>query len=173
MHDSNKSEFRNPIVPPGPGGVPHPGLVEECEWCGFMKGAPRSIAVEEPSEKNSQVGAIAASAASVLMKCLYAARMARFDLLRPVQGLAKYLTKWTKRQDDELFQLMCYINTTKSFKLVGWIGDEFHDLQAQMFSDADFAGCEATMRSTTGLHTRLVGCKSNFPISGQSKRRMH
>ena len=64
------------------------------------KGAPRSIEVEEPTEKNNQVGAIAASAASVLMKCLYAARMARFDLLRPVQGLAKYLTKWTKRQDD-------------------------------------------------------------------------
>ena len=63
VHDSNKSEFRNPIVPTGPGGVPHPGLVEECEWCGFMKGAPRSIAVEEPSEKSGQVAAIAASAA--------------------------------------------------------------------------------------------------------------
>ena len=110
-----------------------------------MKGAPKSIAVEEPSVKNSQVGAIAASAATVLMKCLYAARMARFDLLRPIQGLAKYLTKWTKRQDDELFQLMCYINTTKSYKLFGWVGGEFHDLQAQMFSDADSAGCEATM----------------------------
>ena len=52
-------------------------------------------------------GQLADAAASVLMKILYAARMARFDLLRPVQGLAKWFTTWQKRHDDELYRLVC------------------------------------------------------------------
>ena len=35
-------------------------------------------------------------AASVLMKLLYAARLARFDLLRPINSLARHVTKWSK-----------------------------------------------------------------------------
>ena len=38
-------------------------------------------------------GQLADAAASVLMKLIYATRVARFDLLRPVQGLAKWFTK--------------------------------------------------------------------------------
>ena len=45
---------------------------------------------------------LANSAASIVMKVMYAARMARFDLLRPIQGLARHMTKWTKRQDQQL-----------------------------------------------------------------------
>ena len=41
----------------------------------------------------TKVGELAPSAASVLMKIMYAARVARFDLLRPVQWLAKFMTK--------------------------------------------------------------------------------
>ncbi len=41
------------------------------------------------------------------MKITYAARMARIDLFRPVQSLAKYRTTWTKQQDHEIFKLMC------------------------------------------------------------------
>ena len=37
-------------------------------------------------------GELAPSAASVLMKIMYGARMARADLLRPVQWLAKFMT---------------------------------------------------------------------------------
>ena len=115
-------------------------------------------------------GLLASVAASILMKCMYAARMARFDLLRPVQGLAKYLTKWTRRNDKELFQLICYIQSTKSIKLVGWVADPLHLLHGVLFSDADFAGCERTMRSTTGVYTCLLGPNTLFPLSGQSKR---
>ena len=73
-------------------------------------------------------GELAPSAASVLMKVMYAARMARFDLLRPVQQLARFMTKWTRQQDMELHRLVCYIHSTKSWKTVGWIGDEVRDI---------------------------------------------
>ena len=40
-------------------------------------------------------GKLAPIASRVLMKLLFAARMARFDLLRAVQGLASRVTKWS------------------------------------------------------------------------------
>ena len=40
-------------------------------------------------------GELAGVAARILMKVLYAARMARFDLLRVVSFLAQRITKWT------------------------------------------------------------------------------
>jgi len=133
----------------------------------------KSVSAMEMSQKVDQIcadGALAKVAASVLMKCLYAARMARFDLLRPIQGLTKHLTKWTKRQDQELYHLMCYIYMTKSWKMVGWVADKFEDMTMHLFTDADFAGCDQSLRSTIGVHLCLLGPKSCFPLAGQSKR---
>ena len=121
--------------------------------------------IEEPVHG----GALANVAASVLMICLYAAHMARFDLLRPMQGLARYISKWTKRQDEDLYHLMCYIYTTRSWKAMGWIGDRFEDLVPHLFTDADFAGCDITLKSTSGVHLCLMGPRSNFPLSGPRK----
>ena len=50
-------------------------------------------------------GVLAPHAASVLMKLLYAARIARFDLARNVN-------KWAKKDDAKLHHLMCYVNST-------------------------------------------------------------
>ena len=44
-------------------------------------------------------------AAKVLMKVLYAARYARFDLLRAVCFLAQYITKWDATCDKRLYTL--------------------------------------------------------------------
>ena len=45
-------------------------------------------------------GVLSDSAASIVMKVMYGARMARVDFLRAVQGLARHMTKWTRRQDQ-------------------------------------------------------------------------
>ena len=42
------------------------------------------------------------AAARVSMKVMYAARMARPDLLRTIAYLARYLTKWTEDHDKKL-----------------------------------------------------------------------
>ena len=57
-------------------------------------------------------GELQAIASRVLMKVLFAARMARFDLLRATQGLASRVTKWSKECDVALHRLMCYIHST-------------------------------------------------------------
>ena len=81
------------------------------------------------------------NASKVLMKVLYAARMARFDLLRPVGYLASMVTKWDSDCDRKLYRMMCYIESSLELRMVSWVGDKRGDLGPHLFADADFAGC--------------------------------
>ena len=51
-------------------------------------------------------GRLAPIASSILMTVLYAARMARFDLLRATNRLARYITKWSYECDRKFKKLM-------------------------------------------------------------------
>ena len=104
------------------------------------------------------------------MKILYAARMARFDLLKAVCTLACFVTKWTAECDRKLHRLVCYIAASKHHRQIGWIGDEASDLAPHLFADADFAGCKVTQRSTGGGHLAVMGPNSCFPMAGKSSR---
>ena len=72
------------------------------------------------SEKRGELQPIASR---VLMKVLFAARMARYDLLRATQGLASRVTKWSSECDKGLHRLMCYIPSTLDKTMIGSIGD--------------------------------------------------
>ena len=61
-------------------------------------------------------------ASRVVMKVLFAARMARFDLLCSTQGLASRVTKWSPDCDKSLHRLMCYIHSTLDHTMVGFVG---------------------------------------------------
>ena len=67
-------------------------------------------------------------ACKVLMKILYGARLARFDLLRPIAALATMITKWNSKCDRMLHRLVSYINSSLDYKLKGYIGDDPKDL---------------------------------------------
>ena len=73
------------------------------------RGANRKIV---PEDENVPDGKYRAIAPRVLMKILYAARVARFDLLRAVNHLACFFTRWDAACDRRLHQIVCYINTT-------------------------------------------------------------
>ena len=109
-------------------------------------------------------------AARVLMKLLYAARMARYDLLKAVNTLACFIHKWDLQCDVALHRLMCYVASTIHIKQVGWVGNALAELQLHLFADADFAGCPATSRSTSGLFFSVRGADTNFPITAGSKK---
>ena len=104
------------------------------------------------------------------MKILYAARLARFDLLRAVSFLATKVTKWDAGCDKALHRLICDINSTLDYRLKGYIGDKMDDLRLSLYSDADFASCKETSRSTSGLFLSLEGPNSFFPLNAQSKK---
>ncbi len=60
---------------------------------------------------------------------------------------------------------MCYIDSSLDHGQIGYIGDNPVDLRLALYVDADFAGCRATVKSTTGVYLALVGSNSHFPKS--------
>ena len=86
-----------------------------CPWCscsfsGRGADSPRESAKgsSDTAGRSTEVrGELAPHAASILMKLLYAARIARFDLLRSIDTLARNVTKWTIKDDVRLHHLMC------------------------------------------------------------------
>ena len=104
------------------------------------------------------------------MKILYAARMGRFDLLRPVTALGSRITTWTKLCDARLHRLVCYIKATVSLKMYGWIGDKRDKLELVLYCDADLAGDRNDSKSTSGVFMCLVGPTSFMPLAAVSKK---
>ena len=79
---------------------------------GATAGGAGAATSESPGSTSSggattEPGVLSDIAAKVLMKVLYGARMARFDLLRAVCSLACSVTKWDKDCDRKLHRLMC------------------------------------------------------------------
>ena len=76
-----------------------------------LGGAPDSASRgEKTADKDQPRGKLAPHAASILMNLLYTARIARFNLLRAINSLARNLTKWSDRDDARLHHLMCYVS---------------------------------------------------------------
>ena len=62
--------------------------------------------------KGKKPSSLCVPAACILMGILYGTRMARYDLLRPVQSLATYLHEWDADCDDRLHRLISYVQST-------------------------------------------------------------
>ncbi|MFM7982989.1 MAG: hypothetical protein ACKPKO_27065, partial [Candidatus Fonsibacter sp.] len=79
------------------------------------------------------MGTLASVACSLLMKVLWAARLARPDLLRALNHLATKVTKWTSHCDAMMQRLMGYIQATIHLVMVGWVGDSRKQLYPHFF----------------------------------------
>ncbi len=95
------------------------------------------------------------------MKIMYIARFARPDLPRAVGVLSTMITKWDTLCDRKLFRLIKYINGTTQWRQIGFVGDGPDDVSLGLFSDADFAGDRADMRSTSRVFLALYGPHSS------------
>jgi hypothetical protein len=130
----------------------------------------KDAATNSGAASGSAGGTLQPIAAKVLMKVLYAARMARFDLLRAVGALACCVTKWDAECDKRLHRLMCYIQHTLHLRMVGRVGDSASELRPHIFADADYAGDFKSMKSTSGVYLCVQGPRSSFPLAGLSKK---
>ena len=106
----------------------------------------------------------------VLMKLLYAARLARYDLQRAINTLGSYVHKWNQECEEDLYRLMCYVNSSLKVRQYAWVGDHPENIDPHLYADADFAGCTATSRSTNGAHLCLRGNNTYFSLSGTCKK---
>ena len=120
--------------------------------------------------EEEKAGRLQPIASRVLMKILFAARVARWDLLRATQSLASRVTKWSPDCDLGLHRLVCYINSSTDVTMSGFIGDSIMDCRLWLFSDSDFAG-EFDSKSTTGCSMFLVGPNTYFPLNALVRNR--
>ena len=125
--------------------------------------------VAKPLEENEPAGRLQPIASKVLMKILFAARMARWDLLRATQSLASRVTKWGKDCDAALHRLVCYINSSLDVRMQGFIGDRINECKLWLFCDADWSG-EHDRKSTSGCAMYLVGPNTYYPLNAFSKK---
>ena len=79
-------------------------------------------------------------------------------------------TKWDTLCDRKLLRIIKYINGATQWRQIGFVGDRPEELELGLFSDADFAGDRAWMRSTFGVFLALYGPHTFFPLSAQSKK---
>ncbi len=132
-------------------------------------GAPNASA-EGGSPSESVPKELNRVAAKASMTTMYAARLARFDLLRCVGHLATYLTKWDSEQDDKLSRMMSYVNCSGHYRQIGFLGDPLDKVELGLFCDADFAGDRRDSKSTSGVFMALIGPNTFFPLSALSKK---
>ena len=90
--------------------------------------------------------------------------------MRAIGHLATKITDWDTDCDRLLHRLMCYLNSTLDYRMFGWIGDPVSMLSLHVYCDADFAGDQETMKSTSGVHLVLQGPNSYFPLTCVSKK---
>ena len=100
-------------------------------------------------------GKLAPVAAKIIMKVFYAARLARYDLLRAVASLARFITKWTPECDRRLERIMNYVKSTLSYRQIGWVGDDISELNLDLYADANYGTHGG--KSTSGVQLHVDG----------------
>lgn len=104
------------------------------------------------------------------MKALWLGRLARPDIIKPINDLATKVQAWTRVEDKKVLRLIQYIDAAKHYRLTGHINDESSQLYLSLYADADFAGEKEGARSTSGGYLVLKGPNSHFPLAWLSKR---
>ena len=122
------------------------------------------------SQDEDTRGELAPNACKILMKALWLGRLARPDIIKPINDLATKVQKWSRAEDKKLLRLIQYISATPHYRLAGTINDKEEDLELQLYVDADFAGEKEDAKSTSGGFLVIRGPTSFFPLAWVSKR---
>ena len=135
----------------------------ECKLSGEAEGQDGENDVDVANDNKNTFNS---PVARVIMKLMYAARIARPDLLRTISFLSRYLTEWDQLSQKRLHRLMAYINNTTQYRMYAWSSraDDTMDVHLKVYSDSDYVGCPLTQRSTTGSMVCLVGEGFVMPV---------
>ena len=109
-------------------------------------------------------------ASRILMRGLWLSRLARPDLSFAITRLASRVTKWTKFEDRQLMRCISYLHHTTHLTLRGEVSQTDLACSIEVFTDADFASCPYTAKSTTGIIIMLRTGDSYFPVHWLSKK---
>ena len=121
-------------------------------------------------EENEERGELDRDAANILTKILYAARIARFDLLWTICSSSRQVKKWNKACDKRFHRLVSCLYHDQHITLEYYVENQPKELKLACFSDADFAGDAKDSKSTSGCYLALVGTHTFIPVSAMSKK---
>jgi len=127
--------------------------------------------IHDDAAADEKPGLLQSVAASIVMKILWSARIARPDISRAVCSLARRISKWSTEDDRDLFYLVSYLNETADYYLVGQVGGPADELKVVAYADADFSG-DKSCKSTSGAWVELSNADGSktFPLGWSSKR---
>ena len=83
------------------------------------------------SQDEEARGELAPKACRILMKALWLGRLARPDIVKPINDLATKVQNWSRAEDKKLLRLIQYIAATPHYRLAGTINDVPEDLELQ------------------------------------------
>ena len=66
------------------------------------------------------------------MKALWLGRLARPDIIKPINDLASKVQSWSRGDGKRLLRVIQYIHTTPQYRLFGTIQDEPEHLELQL-----------------------------------------
>ena len=129
-----------------------------------------SDAMLQPEGYQAQ-GQLAGSAAALLMKVLWLARLSRPDLSFAVVSLAGAISKRSRNHDLQLKRLLGYLKSTTHLGLEGFVPSTQVPPALKVYCDADLAGDPLTCKSHTGIFVCLTNDDGlMFPLTWCSKR---
>ena len=102
------------------------------------------------AEEMKSVGDLSQVCSQIVLKCLYLARIGRFDILWSVNKLASSITKWSKACDKRMNRLISYIHHTSEYWQYCYEGNKAQQCTLGLFQDSDFARDLADSKSTSG-----------------------
>ena len=146
-----------------------------CELSGTarekLKSVPTPCHVESSmtDEELATQGSLHSCAVRILMKALWSARLSRPDICFAVTRLAARVTKWNRWEDRQLLRLVSYLKSTINLVLVGSV-DHTATPELHVYTDADFASCPYTSKSTSGIFYVMQTGNCKFPILWSSKK---
>ena len=120
-------------------------------------------------EEISTPGELHDSASRILMRCLWLARLCRADISFAVTRLASRVTRWTAWEDRQTLRLVSYIHHTRDVCMnasCSWDAPP----ELRVYTDADFAACPYTSRSTSGIVAHIGTGQFAFPVMWQSRK---
>jgi hypothetical protein len=110
-------------------------------------------------------------AASLVMKLMYAARMALPNIVVAVGRLACELSRWTAESDRKLYRLYAYVHNHGGMRLTGTLSTgDLAELKIIAWPDADLNSDVSTSRSHSGGWIELSANGHCFPLTWYSKR---
>ena len=146
-----------------------------CDLCGVSESSLKSVpspALPESTmsdEEAEQWGVLHNDAAKALMRLLWLSRLSRPDLSFIVCRLASNVSRWSRWGDRQLHRVICYLKSTLNYCCCGSISYG-HQPVVHAYSDADFASCPWSAKSTTGIMLGIRTGEAFFPLLWQSRK---